>query len=113
MATLDYKKVISELLNDFGISQDMMASLIDASAASVSRWLKGKSSPQKVYQERILELQYVDEELKKSLKEEYIPRWLDTPIDYLGGDRPIDALKKGKHDKVLQLLAYLEGDVYL
>ncbi len=108
-----WKNSIVEIISDFGISQSIFARLIDVPETTVFRWIKGVCAPQKVYQERIMKLQYIDRELRKSLKGEYIPGWLNTPIDYLGGDRPIDAFKKGEYDKVLQLLAYIEGDIFL
>ena len=108
-----WKNNVAEIISDFGISQSVFARLIDAPETTVFRWIKGVSSPQKAYQERITKLVSIHCRLCDIFEREEISKWLNDPLKFLGGKTPLEAIRRGEYEKVQQLFVLLEGEVYI
>src|SRR3546814_12578742 len=76
---------------------------------AVQNWAAGTSHPDGAQRDRLLELQYVIEQLSDVFDREGIEIWLHRPQRALQHQRPIDALQAGQFHEVLSLVDYLAG----
>ena len=45
METMEFKKILKEILDEYGLTQTAFASAIGVKQSQVSEWLKGKAKP--------------------------------------------------------------------
>jgi uncharacterized protein (DUF2384 family) len=76
---------------------------------AVQKWAQGASKPEGRSRDRLLELKYVIEELSDVYTDEGIDIWLHAPQRALGGQRPLDLLKDGRFEAVLEVVERLAG----
>src|SRR3546814_18184907 len=79
----------------------------DWSSDVCSSDLAGTSHPDGAQRDRLLELQYVIEQLSDAFDREGIEIWLHRPQRALQHKRPIDALQAGQFHDFLSLVASL------
>ena len=60
---------------------------------------------------RINEMHRLALELKKVMKPEFIPVWLVSPIDDLGGISPLEAVERGENDRLWRTVFHLGSGV--
>ena len=46
------------------------------------------------------------------MKPRFIGTWLETPLDALGGQKPLEAIERGELDRVWRLLFTVESGGY-
>ena len=76
---------------------------------AVQNWARGTSRPEGLSRERLLELKYVIEQLSDVYTDEGIEVWLHARQRGFGGERPIDLLKRGEFQVVLEVVELLAG----
>jgi uncharacterized protein (DUF2384 family) len=76
---------------------------------AVQNWANGSSKPEGVSRDRLLELKYVIEQLADVYTDEGIEVWLHARQRVLDGRRPVDVLRDGEFETVLQLVDRLAG----
>src|SRR5258706_4018776 len=94
-------KILGRLKDDGGLQGRDIANIVSASPPTVSRWLKGKASPDIKTQTRIAQLGYLVDQLSEFYTAEETRLWLHTPHPMVGGKRGIDALHVDKIEAVL------------
>lgn len=86
-----------------------IGNIVGAGERAVQKWAAGSARPDGAKRDRLLELQYVIEELSDVYKPEGVEIWLHAPQRLLQGQRPLDALKAGEFESVLRLVQRLAG----
>jgi hypothetical protein len=61
---------------------------------------------------RVKEMSRLAEELRLSMKESFIPTWLVTPNEGLGGISPIEALDRGENDRLWRTVFLLGSGMH-
>lgn len=102
-----YRHVVADARRALTLAE--IGEIVGAGERSVQKWAAGAARPEGAKRDRLLELQYVIEELSDVYKPEGIDIWLHAPQRALGGRRPIDTLKAGDFESVLQLVQRLAG----
>jgi DNA-binding transcriptional regulator YiaG len=97
--TLKNADLVTTTRRKLGLTQEVFSRLIGVTQRSISGWEKG-SEINDVSSRRVKEMDRLAEELKKVMKQEFIPHWLVTPNDALGGISPIEAMARGENDRV-------------
>ena len=46
--------------------------------------------------------------LERVMSPDYVPVWMATPIEALGGEKPVDVIRRGEHERVALLISELE-----
>lgn len=102
-----YRKVVEEARRSLTVVE--IAEVTGVQQRSVQNWAAGNTRPEGVQRDRLLELQYVIEQLGDVYDSEGIEIWLHRPQRMLQHERPIDALKEGRFTDVLAVVDHLAG----
>lgn len=105
---LTYLRIVDQVTRS-GISQRELGEAVGASVRTVQNWASGQASPRGGSRERLLDVQYVVEELRDVYTDEGIEIWLRARNRNFGGQRPIDLITAGDIDTVLQEAQRLAG----
>jgi transcriptional regulator with XRE-family HTH domain len=90
-----------------------VANVLDTNVATVSRWRTGKAFPQPKFEDLLLQLEYVVEQLSDIYKPIEARLWLFKPQKLLSGETPASLLAQGRYKDVLAVLNQIRDDVYL
>jgi transcriptional regulator with XRE-family HTH domain len=80
---------------------------------TVSRWNQGKAFPQPDAERALLDLEYVVDRLGDLYRPDEARMWLLSRQRLLGDARPVDLIKEGRTDEVLQMLRQLLEGVHV
>jgi transcriptional regulator with XRE-family HTH domain len=105
-------KILGRLKDEGGLQGRDIANIVSASPPTVSRWLKGTSSPDIKTQTRIAQLGYLVDRLSEYYTAEETRLWLHTPHPMLEGRRAIDLLNEGKMEDVLAVIESIDAGAY-
>jgi len=104
---------IEELENEGGLKGTDIANLASVSKATVSRWRNGTATPQPVNELRVSDLYYIVERLQEYYTPDEIRVWLKSPHPQLGGERALNLIHQDRAKEVLEVIARLDGEVYI
>jgi DNA-binding transcriptional regulator YiaG len=93
-----------------GLTQDLFARLIGVTQRSIAGWEKG-GPMNEISSRRVKEMGRLADELRRSMKAEYIPTWLQTPNESLGGLSPMEAMQRGEHDRLWRTVFLLGSGI--
>jgi transcriptional regulator with XRE-family HTH domain len=105
--TLVYTRVVADARRGLTVSE--IGGITGVSERSVQNWAAGKSRPEGESRDRLLELKYVIEGLSDVYEDEGIEIWLHSRQRSLGGQSPLDLLRDGRFDEVLDAIDRLAG----
>lgn len=92
---------VHALRQDLGISQEMMARLLDVSLRTLSR-LETADEPKPP--RSFGELSRLTEGLLSVIRKESLSSWLDRPNEAFGGLKPIEAIERGEVDRLWKMI---------
>lgn len=104
---------ITSALEDLGLSQEMLARILQVSARTVARWLAGDVEPSPDHRERLEKIKQIHREMLKALRPGAISKYLQAYNETLGGRRPLDLLLSHQFDAILADLAALQEGVHV
>lgn len=111
---MDVKNAVSRLRVGLSLDSQELADLLDVTPQTVERWRKARTVPQRTTRERIDRLLELERELREVFDSEAAIRsWLNTDNRYLGGIKPIEALRVGRYDRVEAALEALASGVFV
>ena len=97
-----------------GLSTRELADALSATPRTVERWRAEGAHPQRETRRRLAELMDLDRHVSDTFGERKDARaWLEAPSRYLGGLRPIEAIRVGRFDRVEAALEALDSGVFL
>jgi transcriptional regulator with XRE-family HTH domain len=107
------RKRLENIKNKSGITYREVAQLLDTSPQTISRWQSGESNPHPKVRDRLLELDWLAEQMAQIYTPDEAKLWLFSPHKLLGGERPADRIANGRTEDVLQLIDQLQSGAYL
>lgn len=90
-----------------------LANITEVSTATVSRWKKGKATPDTDKQLILSDLRYVVDTLGEFYSHDEIRLWLYASNHLLEGQKAIDLIHSQQTDKVLDAIERLASHSYL
>ncbi len=96
-----------------GIRSREIAQLLDTTPQTVSRWQTGRAEPQPESLRRLLELEWLVEQLGDFYPPDEARLWLFSRHEQLLGRRPADLIAEGRIDDVLALIDQLRDGAYI
>lgn len=102
-----YRHVVADTRRALTLAE--IGEIVGAGERSIQKWAAGDARPEGAKRDRLLELQYVIEELSDVYKPEGVEIWLHSRQRALGDRRPLDVLKAGEFHTVLRLVQGLAG----
>ena len=106
-STLVYTRVVADARR--GLTAGEIGGITQVSERSVHNWASGKSRPEGESRDRLLELKYVIEGLGEIYEDEGIEIWLHSRQRSLGGRSPLELLRAGRFDEVLEAVDRVAG----
>ena len=96
------KNPVNALRQDLGVSQELMARLLDVSLRTLSR-LEGSTEPPKPPR-ALGELSRLTEGLLSIIRRESLASWIDRPNQAFGGLKPIEVIERGEVDRIWKMI---------
>lgn len=106
------EKAIAELETRLAVEEWEVALALGISTRSLNRWRSGEAHPQRESRMRLARLLTLAEYLEEAFGEN-ANEWLKSDNHYLGGLKPIEALRAGRIDRVEDALEALNSGVVL
>ena len=91
-----------------GLSQALLARLLDASLRTVSGLESGSVAPARL-RRNLTQINRLCGTLSEAMDSGYVGPWLDEPNEMLGGLKPVEAIERGQIDLVWQVAAGLRS----
>jgi ribosome-binding protein aMBF1 (putative translation factor) len=105
---LTYVRIVHQITRT-GLSQTDLADAIGASLRTVQNWATGQSTPRGDSREKLLDVQFLIDELRDVYTDEGIGIWLRARNRNLGDARPVELITSGHMDRVLTEAQRLAG----
>lgn len=96
---------------DADLTDRMIAEAVGVAPSTVRDWLAQRTSPTGVRAERVAVLVEMIDRLMRLMDHDYIPLWLNRPIQALDDRRPLELLASGRIRPLAQLISSLEYPV--
>jgi transcriptional regulator with XRE-family HTH domain len=90
------------------LSDRQIAAATGAKPSTVRDWLSGRSAPSGTRADRLVELAEMTDRLARVMHADYIPIWLNRPLEALDDEKPVELLARGDYRRVGKLIAELE-----
>jgi hypothetical protein len=103
-----YRHVVADARRA-GLKAAEIGAITGVGERAVQNWANGTSKPEGASRDRLLELKYIIEQLTDIYEDEGIEIWLHAHQRALDGERPVDLLRVGRFETVLQLIDRLAG----
>jgi Antitoxin Xre/MbcA/ParS C-terminal toxin-binding domain len=95
---------LGEVMEDTSIDASGVARILKKDPKTVQRWLRQESVPRWDVREVVLSLNVVLERLPLVIDPSEAEEWLFTPVPALGNSRPVDLIRSGRSEDVLNLI---------
>ncbi len=102
-----YRHVLADTRRGMTLSD--IAGVTGVGERTVQNWARGSSRPVGQPRDRLLELRYIVGQLSDVYEDEGIDIWLHAPQRRFGGRRPLDLLREGEFERVLEAIEMLAG----
>ena len=105
---------LDALRDDLGLSAQELASALGVSARTLERWrMGGFSMSRNESGQRLAHLVQLRDRIFESVREDAVPEWLSTRRRYLGDLTPIEVIRAGRPDRVMDLLTAIDHGLYV
>jgi transcriptional regulator with XRE-family HTH domain len=105
---LTYLRIV-ERVTSSGLSQRELGEAVGASLRAVQNWASGGAAPRGSSRNRLLDVQFIVSELSSVYTPEGVDIWVHARNRNLGSSRPLDLLRAGEGDRVLEEAQRLSG----
>ena len=99
---------IHKLRTDLGLSPATFARLLGASERSIRLWESGEE-PGESHARHLTQLERICAAARKVMKPRFVGKWIATPLEALGGQKPLEAIERGEYDRVWRVLFGVES----
>jgi transcriptional regulator with XRE-family HTH domain len=114
MATTAVARKLMHIHKAAGVKAREVAQLLDTTPETVSRWKSGRVEPQREKLDRLLELEWLVDQLAELYPQADDARlWLFSRHKLLQGDTPANRIQKGQLNDVLELIAQVKDGAYI
>jgi len=98
-AVINTPQWVVDTRRSLGVTQDVFARMVGVTTRSVAGWESGRQINESSLR-RIKEMRRLRAELGKVMEPDFIPKWLVSPVEGLGGMSPVQALEHGETDRM-------------
>jgi uncharacterized protein (DUF2384 family) len=106
-------RTLDRVQAELGLSDPELAAALGVSADVLRRWRSAAAAPGAEPSRRLRQLATVAAHLSETFAAPGGSRWLRSENRYLGGQRPIDALRVGEFDRVEAALEALDSGIFV
>ena len=106
------ERAVAGLENSLDMTEADIALALDISVKSLRRWSSGESHPQRESRAKLARLVALAGHIEEAFGDN-ADEWLGADSRYLGGLKPIEALRAGRMDRVEDALEALDSGIVL
>ena len=92
-------RLVSEVRSGLGVTREFFARMTGFSVRAISGWEAGRPLSEAALR-RIKEMKRLRDLLAEGMRPEFIPQWLESPCEGLGGLKPVEVLERGETDRL-------------
>lgn len=108
------KSVVNHLRDGLALDSQGLADVLGVTPRTVERWQEDQAIPQRATRKRIGQLLEIEQELNELFSDQKAIRtWLHADNRYLGGIKPVEALRVGRYDRVQAALEALGSGIFV
>jgi uncharacterized protein (DUF2384 family) len=108
------KQALNELQSGFGLTDEDLIGALGISARTLQRWRTGSAYPQQAARHRLSELLRLLERAGKTYEGDDSARaWAHSESRYLGGMKPVEAIRAGRFDRAEATLEAFDSGIFL
>ena len=108
------KTVVHHLRTGLDLNNQELADVLGVTQRTIDRWHGDQVMPQRATRERIRRLLEIELELQETFNDPAAIRsWLNSDNRYLGGIKPVEALRVGRYDTVQAALEALASGMFI
>lgn len=105
-------RILDDLKDRGALQGKDIANIVAVSPATVSRWSRGRGTPELKTQTVIAELRYVVDRLRDFFTADETRIWLHARHPMLNGERAIDLINAARTEEVLAVIESLEAGAF-
>ena len=107
-------EAVDQLERDLGLTSQELAQALGVSPATLGRWRAGETYPRHKARQSLSQLVSLHALLRKTfVGREDIALWLNAQNRYLGGLRPIEAIRVRRFDRVEAAIEALNAGIFV
>jgi hypothetical protein len=112
--TISLNQFLHEITASLRLTDADLAGAMQSSPRTIERWRAQATFPQHEARRRLDALDALAERLRESLETpEAINAWMHSDNGYLGGLKPIEALRAGRIDRVEAAIEALDSGIFV
>src|SRR5439155_19999600 len=92
-------RLVSQVRSGLGVTREFFARMTGFAVRAISGWEAGRPLSEAALR-RVKEMKRLRDALAGGIRPEFIPRWLETPCEGLGGLKPVEVLERGETDRL-------------
>ena len=92
-------RLVAEVRSGLGVTRELFARMTGFSVRAITGWEAGRPMSEPGLR-RVKEMERLHQTLALGMREEFIPHWLETPCEGLGGLKPVEVLERGETDRL-------------
>jgi uncharacterized protein (DUF2384 family) len=105
-------KAVLHHCRELGLEPKTVSACLGVHAKTLQRWKDGSAQPGEGVWRMLEKLETICQTSLRLLKPGAGKTWFQTPNATLGGERPIELLRRGEIDQVRNVLGMLEWGIY-
>lgn len=99
----DSARLVSDVRAGLGVTRELFARLTGFSVRAITGWEAGRPISEPGVR-RVKEMERLRRALAEGMREEFIPQWLESPCEGLGGLKPVEVLERGETDRLWRVV---------
>lgn len=111
MSSPAYAREAAFIHEEAHLTNQDIALATGAAASTARAWVALKRVPSGERAKRLAELAAIVERLLRVMEAEYIPLWMNKPIEALDDEKPLEMVARGEYRRVARLVSALEEPV--
>lgn len=96
-------RLVADVRSGLGVTRELFARLTGFSVRATTGWEAGRPISEPGLR-RVKEMARLRAALADGMREEFIPQWLETPCEGLGGLKPVEVLERGEVDRLWRVV---------
>jgi DNA-binding transcriptional regulator YiaG len=96
-------RLVADVRSGLGVTRELFARLTGFSVRAITGWEAGRPVSEPGLR-RVKEMERLRAALAEGMREEFIPQWLETPCEGLGGLKPVEVLERGEADRLWRVV---------
>lgn len=111
MSSVAYAEEAAFIHDEAHLTNEDIALATGAAPSTARAWVALKRVPSGERAKRLAELSAIVERLLRVMEAEYIPLWMNKPVEALDDEKPLELVARGEYRRVARLVSALEEPV--